>query len=67
MAEMIALMRYMVSHNQAHAEELAQLAQQMEEAGNHGAYRRVMDAVVQFDMGNATLAAVLDELSVGEE
>lgn len=67
MAEMIALMRYMVSHNEAHAEELAQLARQLEEAGSHSAYRRVMDAVAHFDMGNATLAAVLDELTVEED
>ena len=46
----------------AHAEELAQLAQQLEAAGNRSAYRRIMDAVVSFDMGNATLAAVLEDL-----
>ena len=39
---------------------------QLEDAGNHSAYRRVMDAVVNFDVGNATLAAVLDELSAEE-
>ena len=67
MDEMVALMKYMVSHNAAHAEELAQLAQQLEAAGNRSAYRRVMDAVVNFDVGNATLAAVLDELTPAEE
>jgi hypothetical protein len=67
MEEMVALMKYMVSHNSAHAKELAQLAQQLEAAGNRGAYRRVMDAVVNFDVGNATLAAVLDELTPEEE
>lgn len=63
MDEMMALMKFMVAHNEAHAEELAQLAQQLEDAGRRGAYRRVMDAVSYFDMGNATLAAVLDELA----
>ena len=67
MDEMMALMKFMVAHNEAHAEELAQLAQQLEEAGRRSAYRRVMDAVSYFDMGNATLAAVLDELTVEEE
>ena len=62
MDEMMALMKFMVAHNEAHAEELAQLAQQLEDAGRRSAYRRVMDAVSYFDMGNATLAAVLDEL-----
>lgn len=65
--EMMALMKFMVAHNEAHAEELAQLAQQLEDAGRRGAYRRVMDAVSHFDMGNATLAAVLDELAAEDE
>ena len=64
MDEMRALMKFMVAHNEAHAEELAQLAQQLEDVGRRSAYRRVMDAVSYFDMGNATLAAVLDELAV---
>lgn len=63
MEEMFALMKYMVAHNQAHAEELAQLAQQLDDAGNHSAYRRMMDAVVNYDVGNATLAAVLADLT----
>lgn len=67
MDEMMALMKFMVAHNEAHAEELAQLAQQLEDAGRRNAYRRVMDAVSFFDMGNATLAAVLDELAVDTE
>ena len=67
MDEMLALMKFMVAHNEAHAEELAQLAQQLEDAGRRNAYRRVMDAVSYFDMGNATLAAVLDELAVDTE
>ncbi len=68
MDEMLALMKYMVSHNESHAEELAALAQQLEDAGRRNAYRRVMDAVSYFDMGNATLAAVLSELAEpGEE
>ena len=67
MAEMLALLKYMVQHNAAHAEELAQLAQQLEDSGNHRAYSRIMDAVVNFDVGNATLAAVLGDLTVAEE
>ena len=63
MEELLALMKYMVSHNAAHAEELAQLAQKLDDAGNHSAYRRIMDAVVSFDVGNATLAAVLEDLN----
>ena len=66
MEEMMALMKFMVNHNEAHAEELAQLAQQLEAAGRRGAYRHVMDAVSYFDMGNATLSAVLEELAEEE-
>lgn len=67
MEELVALVRYMVGHNTAHAEELAMLAQKLDDAGNHSAYRRIMDAVVNYDVGNATLAAVLDDLTQTEE
>lgn len=67
MAEMLALMKYMVQHNSAHAEELAQLAQKLEDSGNHRAYSRIMDAVVNFDVGNAILAAVLEYLTEDDE
>ena len=67
MDEMMALMKFMVSHNEAHAAELAQLAQQLEESGRRSAYRRVMDAVSYFDMGNATLAALLEDLAAETE
>ena len=65
MEEIVALMKFMVAHNEAHAEELAELAQKLAESGKRSAYRRIMDAVASFDMGNATLAAVLEDL--GEE
>ena len=63
MDEIVALMKFMVAHNESHAQELAELAQKLDDAGNHSAYRRIMDAVVSFDMGNATLSAVLDDLA----
>ena len=63
MDEIVALMKFMVAHNEAHAQELAELAQKLEDAGNRSAYRRIMDAVVSFDMGNATLSAVLEDLA----
>ena len=66
MEELVALVKYMVGHNTAHAEELAQLAQKLDDAGNHSAYRRIMDAVVNYDVGNATLAAVLKDLTQEE-
>ena len=39
----------------------------LDDSGNHSAYRRIMDAVVNFDVGNATLAAVLEDLTAEEE
>ena len=62
MDELLALMKYMVGHNAAHAKELADLAAKLDEAGNHMAYHKVMDAVASFDQGNAQLAEVLKEL-----
>lgn len=63
MDEIVALMKFMVAHNEAHAQELADLAQKLGDAGNRNAYRRIMDAVASFDMGNATLSAVLEDLA----
>ena len=63
MEETLALMKYMVSHNDAHAQELAELADQLKQSGKDRAYRRLMNAVADFDMANAQLAAVLKELS----
>ena len=63
MEELLALMKYMVSHNDAHAQELAGLADQLKEAGKIRAYRRLMDAVAEFDMANAKLDSVLKELA----
>ena len=63
MDEIVALMKFMVAHNEAHAQELADLAQKLGDTGNRSAYRRIMDAVVSFDMGNATLSAVLEDLA----
>lgn len=64
MEELTALMKYMVGHNAAHARELADLAAQLEKAGNHAAYEQVMAAVSDFEKGNLRLSAVLSSLDV---
>lgn len=66
MEELLMLMKFMVSHNDAHAQELAELAGQLKGAGKARAYYQIMDAVSNFDMVNAQLDAVLKELSVEE-
>ncbi|MBO7184284.1 MAG: class I SAM-dependent methyltransferase [Oscillospiraceae bacterium] len=62
MEELLALMKYMVGHNDAHAQELAELAHQLQTAGKGSAYRQIMDAVADFDMANARLDAVFQQL-----
>ena len=62
--ELVALMKYMVGHNAAHAKELADLAIQLEKAGSHMAYEQVMAAVSDFEKGNLRLSAVLASLDV---
>lgn len=63
MEELLALMKYMVNHNDAHAQELTELAQRLKKAGKESAARALMDAVASFDVANAQLAAVLDQLN----
>ena len=62
MEELVALMKYMVGHNAAHAKELADLAVQLDKAGSHTAYEQVMAAVSDFEKGNMRLSVVLSSL-----
>lgn len=63
MEELTALMKYMVGHNAAHAQELAALAKQLEQAGQQAAYEQVMLAVSDFEKGNLRLSAILQALA----
>ncbi len=60
--KLVALMKYMVSHNEDHAHELEHLAAHMKEAGNLTAYEVTMDAIRFYDSGNATLKKALGYL-----
>ena len=62
MEELTALMQYMVNHNTAHANELAQLAEQLKKVGSAAAYEQVLAAVSDFEKGNMRLSAVLASL-----
>ena len=64
MEELVALMKYMVGHNAAHAKELADLAVQLQKAGSPAAYEQVMAAVSDFEKGNMRLSVVLASLDV---
>ena len=62
MEELLALMKYMVSHNDTHAQEMAELAAKLRDAGKLQAYRQIMDAVADFDVLNAKFDAILTML-----
>ena len=62
MEELMALMKYMANHNTAHANELAELAIQLEKACSHAAYEQLMAAVSDLEKGNLRLEAVLASL-----
>ena len=62
MDELVALMKYMITHNAAHAKELADLAIQLQKAGSPSAYEQVMAAVSDFEKGNMRLSVVLASL-----
>jgi len=64
--ELLVMMKYLVSHNDAHAQEVADLARELMAAGKDVAYDEIMDAVSDFDMVNAKLAAILSKLSAEE-
>ena len=62
MEELLVMMKYLVTHNDAHAQEVADLARELMRSGKNVAYDEIMDAVSDFDMVNAKLAAVLEKL-----
>ena len=64
--ELLTMLKYLVKHNDAHAQEVADLARELQAAGRDTAYDEIMDAVSDFDMVNAKLAAILEKLSVEE-
>ena len=60
--ELLVMMKYLVTHNDAHAQEVAVLARELMRSGKNVAYDEIMDAVSDFDMANAKLAAVLEKI-----
>lgn len=60
--ELVAMLRYMAGHNAAHTKELAELAGQLETAGEHEQYEQVMRAVEEYQRANARLRDVLEKL-----
>ena len=64
--ELLVMMKYLVSHNDAHAQEVADLARNLQGAGKYSVYDEIMDAVADFDMVNAKLDAIHSQLMTEE-
>lgn len=60
--QLLALIRYMVSHNTAHTEELAGIAYQLEQAGELDACAGLREVLSDYTSGNKKLAKILAEL-----
>ncbi len=60
--KLLALMKYMSSHNADHNEELEHLAQHVRESGNDEAYELTMEAVRLFSEGNEILKKALSKM-----
>lgn len=63
-AELVAVMKYMVGHNTAHANELAALARKLKDMGDTVAFEQVIAAVSDFEKGNMRLSAVLAAMNI---
>ncbi len=58
----VAVMSYMLEHNQHHAEELHELSHRLEAMGKSEASYLLDDALDKYASGNAMLAAALENL-----
>ena len=57
--ETVALLNYMYQHNEAHAKELDQMADNLEKLGMLTAAKTIRDGVADFQKGNMRLALAL--------
>jgi hypothetical protein len=57
--ENIALLKYMLSHNEHHAEEISGIENQLKEQGMDDAAKKISEAVEKFDEGNKLLSLAL--------
>ncbi len=60
--ELVALIDYLIKHNEHHNKELEDLANSLKDV-NHDAYLKVIDAINSFKEGNKNLSFALKELS----
>lgn len=57
--ETVALLTYMLQHNEHHAAELDQMAENLAKLGCNGASKTIKDAVADFQKGNMRLSLAL--------
>ena len=57
--ETVALLSYMLEHNQHHAAELDQMADNIQKLGMDSAAKQIKDAVSDFQKGNLRLSLAL--------
>lgn len=57
--ETVALLTYMLQHNEHHAAELAQMAENMEKLGLGSAAEQIREGVSDFQKGNMRLSLAL--------
>lgn len=58
----LALLKYMLEHNRHHAEELHDLAHQLNGQGKEAAADRIHEAIHSFNEGNDLLEQALDAI-----
>ena len=57
--EVVALLNYMLSHNEHHAEELDQMAENLKKMGMEDAAKTIKEGVADFQKGNMRLGLAL--------
>ena len=57
--EVVALLNYMLSHNEHHAEELDQMAENLAKLGMEDAAKTIKEGVADFQKGNMRLGLAL--------
>jgi len=60
--KLLALMNFMVGHNDSHVKEIVDLAAKLKNTGREQAYLSILDAAENFRSANAHLRAVMDEI-----
>lgn len=60
--ELVALIEYLIHHNEHHNDELKELANSLKDLNNE-AYLKVLKAIDLFNEGNKSLSSALEELN----